>query len=459
MATEARSQRQVFVAFGAIMLATLLAALDQTIVATALPKIADDLNGFSNLSWVVTAYLLSTTVTVPLYGKLSDLYGRRRLFVVSISIFLLGSALCGLAQSMGELIAFRALQGVGAGGLIPLSQAAIADLFSPRERGRYQGYIGAMWATAAIAGPLLGGTLTDAASWRWIFLINLPLGALALVVVIRTMRMPTQTREHSIDYAGALLLTVGVTAILLATAWGGSSYAWDSAQVVGAAVIGIAALAGFAFLEPRVIEPLLPLELFRIRTFTVSTLAALLIGGVLFGITIYVPVYVQRVLGASATSSGVILIPLSFGWVLASFVSGQLITKTGRYRVYPILGAALVLAGCILLALLDENSSRLLVTFDLTIVGLGMGTMFQVYVIATQNRVQMSEIGVATAAIQFFRSMGGSLAVAGLGALLTARLASGVESGTHAVFIAIIPLAALILVLSFFLPEHELRSA
>ena len=228
MATEARSQRQVFVAFGAIMLATLLAALDQTIVATALPEIADDLNGFSNLSWVVTAYLLTTTVTVPLYGKLSDLYGRRRLFVVSISIFLLGSALCGLAQSMGELIAFRALQGVGAGGLIPLSQAAIADLFSPRERGRYQGYIGAMWATAAVAGPLLGGTLTDAASWRWIFLINLPLGALALVVVVKTMRMPTQVREHSIDYAGALLLSLGVTTILLAASWGGSSYAWDS---------------------------------------------------------------------------------------------------------------------------------------------------------------------------------------------------------------------------------------
>jgi EmrB/QacA subfamily drug resistance transporter len=445
MATEARSQRQVFVAFGAIMLATLLAALDQTIVATALPKIADDLNGFNNLSWVVTAYLLSTTVTVPLYGKLSDLYGRRRLFVVSISIFLLGSALCGLAQSMGELIAFRALQGVGAGGLIPLSQAAIADLFSPRERGRYQGYIGAMWATAAIAGPLLGGMLTDAASWRWIFLINLPLGALALVVVVRTMRMPTRIREHSIDYAGAVLLSVGVTAILLASSW-------------AVAAVGVAALIGFAALERRVTEPLLPLELFRIRTFTVSTLAALLIGGVLFGITIYVPVYVQRVLGASATSSGVILIPLSFGWVLASFASGQLISRTGRYRVYPILGATLVLAGCILLALLDEHSSRVTVTLDLTIVGLGMGTMFQVYVIATQNRVQMSEIGVATAAIQFFRSMGGSLAVAGLGALLTARLASGVESGTHAVFVAIVPLAALILVLAFLLPEHELRS-
>jgi EmrB/QacA subfamily drug resistance transporter len=446
MATETRSQRQVLVAFGAIMLATLLAALDQTIVATALPKIADDLNGFRNLSWVVTAYLLTTTVTVPLYGKLSDLYGRRRLFVVSISIFLVGSALCGAAQSMGELIAFRALQGIGAGGLIPLSQAAIADLFTPRERGRYQGYIGAVWATAAIAGPLLGGTLTDAASWRWIFLINLPLGALALLVVVRTMRVPSEIREHSIDYGGAVLLIVGVTAVLVAESW-------------AVAAIGVAVLLAFVLLERRVAEPLLPLDLFRIRTFTVSTLAALLIGGVLFGITIYVPVFVQRVLGASATSSGVVLIPLSLGWVVASFTSGQLISKTGRYRAFPILGAALVLTGCILLALLDEGSSRTTVALDLTIVGLGMGTMFQVYVIATQNRVQMSEIGIATAAIQFFRSMGGSLAVAGLGALLTARLATGVESATHAVFVAIVPLAALILVLAFLLPEHELRGS
>ena len=459
MATETRSQREILVAFGAIMLATLLSALDQTIVATALPQIAADLHGFGDLSWVVTAYLLSTTVTVPLYGKLSDLYGRRRLFVVSISIFLAGSALCGFSQSMGQLIAFRALQGIGAGGLIPLSQAAIADLFSPRERGRYQGYIGAMWATAAIAGPLLGGTLTDSASWRWIFFINLPLGLLALVVVVKTMRIPHTPREHTIDYGGALALSIGVTAVLLAAAWGGTSYAWDSPEVIAAVVIGVVGLAAFAVIERRVPEPLLPLDLFRGKTFAVSTAAALLIGGVLFGITIYVPVYVQRVLGSSATSSGIVLIPLSFGWVIASFASGQYISRTGRYKIFPIAGSILVLAGCILLALVGDDTSRIVVTLDLTVVGLGMGTMFQTFVIATQNRVDMSEIGVATAAIQFFRSMGGSLAVAGLGALLTARAAEGLAHATHAVFVAIVPLAALIVVLAFMLPEHELRTS
>src|SRR5690242_17991861 len=302
MATETRSQRQVLIAFGAIMLATLLSALDQTIVATALPKIVGDLQGFSDLSWVVTAYLLTSTVTVPLYGKLSDLYGRRRLFVVAISVFIAGSALCGMAQSMGELIAFRALQGLGAGGLLPLSQAAIADMFSPRERGRYQGYVGAMWATAAVAGPLLGGTLTDAASWRWIFLINLPLGAIALAVVVRTMRLPSVARRHRIDFAGAAVLSGAITAILLACVWGGTSYPWGSPQVLGVAAAGLLLLAVFVVLERRVSEPLLPLGLLRDRTFAVSSGASLVIGAVLFGVTIYAPVYVQGVIGGSATA-------------------------------------------------------------------------------------------------------------------------------------------------------------
>jgi EmrB/QacA subfamily drug resistance transporter len=461
MAAETRSKRQVIVAFSAIMLATLLAALDQTIVATALPKIAADLHGFNALSWVVTAYLLSTTVTVPLYGKLSDLYGRRRLFVVSISVFLLGSALCGLAQSMGELIAFRALQGVGAGGLIPLSQAAIADLFSPRERGRYQGYVGAMWATAAVAGPRAGGPLTDSVSWRWIFLINLPLGILALAVVIKTMRLPFQPREHTIDYRGATLLSLGVTAALLACAWGGTTYPWGSGEVIGAAIVGVLSLAAFGWAERRAPEPLLPLGLFRMRIVAVSTAASLLIGAVLFGVTIYVPVYTQGVLGSSATNSGVILIPLSLGWVVASVVSGQLISRTGRYRAFPLIGSVFVLAGTLLLTRLGAGSSRASVSADLVVIGIGMGTMFQTFVIATQNRVEFSQLGVATAAIQFFRSMGGSIAVAVLGALLVARgtgSPAALASATHAVFVAVVPVAALIVVLAAVLPEHPLRT-
>ncbi|RKQ92066.1 EmrB/QacA subfamily drug resistance transporter [Solirubrobacter pauli] len=478
MATETRSQRQVLVAFAAIMLATLLAALDQTIVATALPQIAADLQGFEHLSWVVTAYLLASTVTVPLYGKLSDLYGRRQLFVVSISVFLVGSLLCGVAQDMTQLIAFRALQGLGAGGLLPLSQAAIADLFSPRERGRYQGYIGSVWATAAVVGPLLGGTLTDTVSWRWIFWINLPLAAFALVVVMRTMHAGGRTREHRIDWAGAALLSVGVAAILLACAWAGTDYAWTSPQVLAAFVVGAVAILAFGFVERRAGEPLLPLTLFRKRTFAVSTLAALGIGAVLFGITIYVPVYMQGVLGASATSSGVVLIPLTLGWVVASFTSGQLISRTGRYRIYPLIGSTTVLAGTLLLTTLDVDTSRTLASAYLVVIGVGMGLMFQTFVIATQNRVDVADLGVATAAIQFFRSMGGSLAVAVLGALLIARLPAGIDpnrltsggtqvpeaarealnAGTHAVFVAVVPLAAIVLVLAFLLPEHPLRT-
>jgi MFS family permease len=276
-------------------------------------------------------------------------------------------------------------------------------------------------------------------------------------VVVKTMRLPFKPREHTIDYLGAALLSVGVTGALLACAWGGTTYAWDSAEVIGAAVIAVVALAGFGYVERRAPEPLLPLRLFRGRTFAVSTSASLLIGAVLFGVTIYVPVYTQEVLHASATSSGVILIPLSLGWVVASMISGQLVSRTGRYRIYPLIGSVCVLAGTILLARLGGHSSRTAVSADLVVIGIGMGTMFQIFVIATQNRVDFSELGVATAAIQFFRSMGGSIAVAVLGALLVAK-GSDIAAGTHAVFVAIVPVAALIVLLAIALPEHPLRT-
>jgi EmrB/QacA subfamily drug resistance transporter len=455
------SRRQLLVSFSAVMLATLLAALDQTIVATALPQIVSDLHGFEQLSWVVTIYLLTSTVTVPLYGKLSDLYGRRTLFVVAITLFLLGSLLCAVAQTMGQLIAFRALQGLGAGGLLPLSQATIADLFSPRERGRYQGFIGSVWATAAIAGPLLGGTLTDHASWRWIFLINLPLGIAALAVVVRTLPRSTERRQHRIDVAGAVVLTAAVSALLLASVNGGAALAAG----------GALGLVAFLAIERRVPEPLLPLALFRTRIFAVSNAASLVIGAILFGVTIYIPVFVQGVLGDSATGSGVVLIPLSLGWVCASFVSGQLVSRTGRYRVFPLIGSTLVLAGMLLLTGLGTGSSRAVVSADLVVIGIGMGTMFQTYVIATQNAVAVTDLGVATASIQFFRSMGGSLAVAAFGAMLTSGLPAGVDpdrlvgvpaaalaDALHPLWVVAAVLAATGLLLATALEERPLRT-
>jgi EmrB/QacA subfamily drug resistance transporter len=477
-----------------MMLATLLAALDQTVVATALPQIVTDLHGFRDLSWVVSSFLVAATVTVPLYGKLSDLYGRRRMFVVAISIFLVGSALCGAAQSMGQLIAFRAIQGVGAGGLLPLSQAAIADLFSPRERGRYQGYIGSMWATAAVAGPLLGGTLTDAASWRWIFFINLPLGAIALVVVLRTMRAPATVRAHTIDYLGAAVLSVAITCLLLACTWGGTTYPWDSAQVLVTGLGGLVLAVVFVAIERRVAEPLLPLALFRDRIFSVSTAGGFVVGAIIFAVSIYVPVFSQGVQEISATSSGVVLIPFSLGWVAAATVTGQLISRTGRYRPFPIVGSVFTLGGLTLLTLLAEGSPPVAVAGILVITGIGMGMTFQPYIIATQNAVEVSNLGIATATIQFFRSMGGSLAVAALGTLLANRLATelqarlgaagaarvdtdrllgggasvpgGLSAGVqaaladalHSVFLAAVPLGLVALLLAVALPELPLRT-
>jgi EmrB/QacA subfamily drug resistance transporter len=485
--------RQVLLAFSAMMLATLLAALDQTVVATALPQIVTDLHGFRDLSWVVSSFLVAATVTVPLYGKLSDLYGRRRMFVVSISIFLLGSLLCGAAQSMGQLIAFRALQGVGAGGLLPLAQAAIADLFSPRERGRYQGYIGSMWATAAVAGPLLGGSLTDAASWRWIFFINLPLGAVALVVVVRTMRAPAEIRPHRVDWLGAAVLSVAITCLLLACTWGGTTYPWGSAQVLGTGLGGLVLAAVFVSIERRVQEPLLPLQLFRERIFAVSTAGGFVVGAIIFAVSIYVPVFSQGVQRVSATSSGVILIPFSLGWVAAATVTGQLISRTGRYRVFPIAGSVFILTGLTLLAFLRVGSPPVAVAAILVVTGFGMGMTFQPYIIATQNAVEVSNLGIATATIQFFRSMGGSLAVAALGTLLSNRLATdlreqlgagalrvdtdrllgggasvpaGLSGGVqqaladalHDVFLAAVPLGIVALLLALALREKPLRT-
>jgi EmrB/QacA subfamily drug resistance transporter len=463
------TRRQIMFTFGGVMLGMFLAALDQTIVATALPKIVHDLHGTEHLSWVVTAYLLTSTVTVPLYGKLSDLFGRRNLFVFSILVFLAGSALSGLAQNMSQLILFRGLQGLGAGGIIPLALIVIGDLFSPRERGRYQGFTGAVFGMSSVIGPLVGGYFTDHVSWRWIFYINLPIGAVALFVILTTMHLPFERREHRVDYLGAVILTAGVVALLLVATWGGSTYAWTSPEILGLSVGGVALLIAFAFVERRAAEPVLPLSLFRSSIFTVSILAAGILGAAMFGTIVYIPLFVQGVIGASATNSGVVLIPLMLSVVFSVVASGQIVTRTGRYRIFPIVGSITTLIGFWMLTRLTPAATSGQATLAMVVIGLGIGQMMQTYTLAVQNDARREDMGVATASTQFFRSMGGTFGVAVFGTVLFQRVAAetrlhpgaprlALAHGLHTVFLLSLPLAALALVLAFLLKEKPLRT-
>jgi EmrB/QacA subfamily drug resistance transporter len=418
------TRRQVHLAFAGVLAVMFLAGLDGTIVATALPSIAADLSGFDHMSWIVTAYLLGATVTIPIYGKLSDLYGRRRLLAIAVVVFLIGSALCGIAQSMGELIAFRALQGLGAGGLIPLAIAIIGDLFAARERGRYQGFTGAVFASTAILGPLAGGVITDHVSWRWIFYVNLPFGALALALVLATMHLPVERRKRRIDYLGVATLTTATISALLVVVWGGTELPWSSPAIVGLACAAAAAAAAFVLVERRAAEPLVPLRLFRNAIFTVVMVASAIMGAAMFIVIVYVPVVVQQVLGTSATSSGAILIPFMLSSICASVVTGQITMRTGRYKIFPISGSILVALGFFLLSRLGEASSGRDVIVALVVAGVGTGQIFQTYTIAVQNAVDPRELGTATAASQFFRSVGQTLGVAAFGVVLTHRLTS-----------------------------------
>jgi EmrB/QacA subfamily drug resistance transporter len=408
--------------FAALMLGMFLAALDQTIVSTALPTIVGDLGGLNHLSWVVTSYLLASTISTPLYGKLGDMVGRKPVFLAAILIFLAGSMLAGLSQSMGELIGFRALQGIGAGGLMVGAQAIIGDIVPPRERGRYMGVIGSVFAVASVAGPLLGGFFVDNLSWRWVFYVNMPVGALAILIVITRLHLHTPHMRHSIDYLGAGLLSGGVAALIMFTTWGGSQYPWGSSTIVGLGVAGVALLVAFVWWERRAPEPILPLRLFRSSVFSVSNGMGFAIGMAMFGAIVFIPLYLQLVYGASPTSSGLRMLPLMAGLLTASIASGRAISRMGRYRVFPITGTAIVIVGMYLLSLLRVGTAPWLASLYMLVVGIGIGLVMQVLVLVVQNDVQARDIGVATSTATFFRSVGGSFGVAIFGTIFATRL-------------------------------------
>ncbi|MGB9376117.1 MAG: MDR family MFS transporter [Mycobacteriales bacterium] len=494
------THRQIMVVMSGLMLGVLLAALDQTIVSTALPRIVGDFKGLEHLSWVITAYLLTSTASTPLYGKISDLYGRKPVFQFAIVVFLIGSMLCGLSQNMGELIAFRAIQGLGAGGLMVMAITIIGDIIPPRERGRYQGYFGAVFGVSSVAGPLLGGYFTDQLTWRWIFYVNVPVGIAALVVLSIVLKMEHTRREHKIDYAGSALLVAAVSTLLLVTVWGGRQYAWTSGTILTMSAIGVLLGVAFVVRENYASEPILPLALFRNRVFSVANGIGFVVGLVMFGGIVYVPLYLQVVKGRSPTESGLLLLPLMVGVLFASIGSGRVITRIGKLKMFPIIGTSLAAVSMLLLSRLQVDTPLWVLAIDLVILGLGLGCVMQVLILAIQNAVERKDMGAATSSTAFFRTLGGAFGTAIFGAVLTARLhywepkllpasagkAGGLSGGSgklfsdpqaikalptvihdavlemfvrsiHTIFLVALPVVALSIVLAIMLPEQKLQ--
>ncbi|MGH7234701.1 MAG: MDR family MFS transporter [Candidatus Saccharimonadales bacterium] len=496
-----RTHAEIMVIISALMLAMLLAALDQTIVATALPRIASDLHGLNKLSWVATAYLLTSAITTPLYGKIGDLYGRKKIFQISIIIFLAGSALCGFSQNMDQLVLFRALQGIGAGGLISLVLAIIGDVVPPRQRGRYQGYFGAVFGVASIAGPLLGGflanehTLLGVSGWRWIFYINVPLGILALIAIATRLHLPKFVTEHRIDYRGAALLSLSAGALIFVSVWAGITYAWSSWQILSLLIAGFVLAILFVINEFHAKEPIMPINLFKGSIFRVSVIMALFTGVVMFASILYIPEYQQIIRGYSPIKSGLMLFPMVFGIFTASIGSGRLITRWGHYRPFPIIGGFVLLLGLWLFSGLSLQTSQLTLSIWMVILGLGIGMFMQVPVLAVQNSAPYKQMGAGTSTVAFARSIGSSFGGAVFGTVLLTRLnshlhvllpqykgrinASSIAGGTqglshiplliqhkiyqafvlsfHDMFIYAIPVAAVTLVFAFMLKEVPLR--
>jgi EmrB/QacA subfamily drug resistance transporter len=415
----APKERSVRVVLFGLMIAMLLAMLDNMIVGTAMPTIVGDLGGLDHLAWVVTAYTLATAASTPVWGKLGDMYGRKGIFMTSIVLFLVGSALSGMSQSMNELIAFRAVQGLGAGGLMVGVMAIIGDLIPPRERGKYQGMMAGVMAVAMIGGPLVGGSITDYWGWRWSFYINLPLGAVALFMISVVLHLPKKRVQARIDYVGAVLLTVGITSLVLITTWGGTQYAWGSGPIIGLLVLGVAAIAAFLYAETRAAEPVLPLHIFRSRNFSLVSVIAFLVGFTMFGAMTFLPLYQQTVQGASAANSGLLLLPMLLAMMAVSLIAGRITTSSGRYKIFPIIGGALITVGLYLLSTMGTGTTRFMSGVFMAVLGAGMGFLMQITMLIAQNSVEMKDLGVGSSSSTLFRTIGGSFGVSLFGAIFT----------------------------------------